>query len=525
MDLVKIKTALISVSDKSLLDELSNTLHSFGVEIISSGGTGRHLKGLGIPYTPIQEVTGNPEAFNGRMKTISFQVSSALLFRRDSSEDIAEAKHLGINAIDLVVCNLYPFLEVVKKNGDDEELIENIDVGGPTMIRAAAKNFKAVTVCTNPEGYDGLIEVLKKHNGHVDYQTRKDFALFAFEYTANYDLLIANALQKRWGSQKVTIGLDPSNATKLRYGENPHQMAWCYQNPTRQGLASVTPIQGKELSYNNLLDADSAMRCVFDLHNLTTDKFRSAVTIIKHANPCGAAISTDSLSALEMAWSGDPISSFGSIICFNTPVEEDVANWLQGRFVEVVIAPRFSAKALAIFTKKKNLRVIEIDLITQNFDDHMLRAISGGWVVQTEDLGLDVELKSATKNTFETHHNELAQFGIMVTKHLRSNAIAIVKSSEQGLYLIGAGMGNPNRIVSLKQAVEKAKENGHESLTDTVLISDAFFPFKDNIELAHSFGINCIVQPGGSIKDAEVIRACDEYNMKMVFTGRRHFRH
>jgi phosphoribosylaminoimidazolecarboxamide formyltransferase/IMP cyclohydrolase len=527
-ELVQIKRALLSVSDKTHLEKLAKVLFEMNVEIVSSGGTAKFINDLGIDVTPIEKVTGNPEAFAGRMKTLSFQVSSALLFRRDSENDLKEAKELNIEPIDLVVCNLYPFEKVARENADFDVLIENIDIGGPTMVRASAKNFKHVTVSTNPEQYDELIKELSNNKGSTSLELRKKFSLKAYQHTASYDSLIASELECQFGEEVKTIGLSPEKARELRYGENPHQKAWVYEHPTKSGLAGVIPSQGKALSYNNLLDADAAWRSSSDLLKLIKTsnlKYKSAVTIIKHSNPCGAAISSGPLKALEMAWSGDPISSFGSIICFTDEVDFESASWLSDKFVEVILAPSFSAEAKEKFAKKKNLRLLEIAPMEGDYENYMVKAISGGWVVQTEDNGLDREFITATDKKLNDDQMNLANFGTMVAKHLRSNAIALVKEADEGLLLIGGGMGNPNRLISLDQAVNKANENGHKDLTEAILISDAFFPFRDNIDLANKSDIKYIVQPGGSIRDKEVVEACNEHGMAMVFTGRRHFRH
>lgn len=524
-ELRKIKRALISVSDKSGLERLALGLKKLNVEIISSGGTGRFLEERGINFTPIEKVTGNPEAFGGRMKTLSFQVGSALLFRRNNSKDIVEAAELGIEPIDLVVCNLYPFDEVLKKGGDLDELVENIDIGGPTMIRAAAKNFESVCTVTNTGQYDLLLECLENTNGNTDISTRKIFTMEAFRHTAAYDGLIANTLEEEFNAENRTLTLAAKKSSTLRYGENPHQRGWVYQDMKGQGLAHARPVQGKPMSYNNLLDADAALRCTSDLHSMKSEEFQHSVSVVKHLNPCGAAMGRDALSTLKMAWDGDPISAFGSIICFNRPVQGDVAEWLSKKFVEVILAPEFSSEALDIFANKKNLRLIKVNMLSAERSETMVRSISGGWVVQNEDLGEDIEFQSMTKNAFPEEKRTLGQFGIYVGKHLKSNAIALVKTMDDGLALIGAGMGNPNRLVSLTQAAEKARENGHETLDEAVLISDAFFPFKDTIEAANEVGIKNIIEPGGSIRDEEVIECANEFDMKMAFTGRRHFRH
>ncbi len=524
-ELRKIKRALISVSDKKGLERLGLGLKKLGVEIISSGGTGAFLKDKGIDFTPVEKITGNPEAFSGRMKTISFQIGSSLLFRRTHSKDIMEAAELGIEPIDLVVCNLYPFDEVVKRGGKFEELIENIDIGGPTMIRAAAKNHEAVCTCTNVAQYDLLLEAIEDSNGNTDLSLRKNFAMDAFRHTAAYDGMIANVLEKEFGAENRTLTLAARNSSPLRYGENPHQRGWVYQDFTKEGLAHANPVQGKAMSYNNLLDADAALRCTSDLHSLCTDEYKYAVSVVKHLNPCGASMGRDPLEALQMAWDGDPISAFGSIICFNRPVNLEVANWLSSKFVEVIIAPEFSSDALDVFSKKKNLRLLKSHMLSPDRSEMMVRSISGGWVVQNEDLGVDLEFQSMTEKKFSQNNIPLAQFGIYVGKHLRSNAIALVKEMDNGLALIGAGMGNPNRLISLTQATDKANDNGHSVLEEAILISDAFFPFQDTVEAAHEKGILNIVQPGGSIRDEEVVSRANELGVTMAFTGRRHFRH
>lgn len=523
--LVKIKRALISVSDKAYLDVLAKSLSERGVEIISSGGTRNYIMGLGIDVTPIEKVTGNPEAFGGRMKTLSFQVSSSLLFRRNNDSDIKQAKELGIDAIDLVVCNLYPFEETARKKGSLTDLIENIDIGGPTMVRAAAKNYESVCICTDPSQYKLLLESLEKNDGFTELSLRKKLSLEAFRHTASYDSLIASELEKENGEELRTISLSPANTTTLRYGENPHQKGWVVKSPLGEGLAHAKPIQGKELSYNNLLDADAAYRATCDLNSLCKAPFDSSVVIIKHSNPCGVALSRTPLRALELAWSGDPVSSFGSIICFNKEVDKESAEFLSSRFVEVIIAPSFSQEAKDLFSEKKNLRLIPLAPSMDYQNEYMVRSITGGFIVQSEDSGLDDGLKVVTKNNFAEKQLNMAHFATMVTKHLKSNAIALFKEVSDGFMLIGAGMGNPNRLVSISQAVAKAAENNITDLTDAVLVSDAFFPFSDNIEATSKAGIKFIIQPGGSIKDKEVIEAADKTGTSMIFSGRRHFRH
>ncbi|MCK5073189.1 MAG: bifunctional phosphoribosylaminoimidazolecarboxamide formyltransferase/IMP cyclohydrolase [Bacteriovoracaceae bacterium] len=525
---LKIKRALVSVSNKNELERLVKCLQKHNVEIISTGGTGKKISEWNIPYTSIESVTGNPEAFGGRMKTISFPILSSILFRRDNEQDLKEAGSLGIVPIDLVVCNLYPFEEVVKlkgENASEDELIENIDIGGPTMIRAAAKNHESVAIVTNPKQYGDFIVELEANNGQVGLDTRKNLALAAYRMSATYDSVICSTLEKKWEKSGESIHLSPDHTRELRYGENPHQESLLYINPLSPGLASCRLIQGKPLSHNNLLDSDAAIRCVHDLVQLIDEDYSSVVAIIKHLNPCGAALSKAPEQALKNAWEGDPISSFGSIICFSDSVTKECAIWLKDKFVEVIIAPGFSPEALDIFSKKKNLRLIPFDPRHTNTNEKLVRSVSGGWVVQSEDRTFGEEFQCMTSSPFPDEQKKLALFSVFVTKHLRSNAIGLAGKNNEGFFMAGGGMGNPNRVVSLKQCIEKARENGHSDLSNMVLASDAFFPFSDNIEEAYKAGIRYIVEPGGSIKDEEVIKTCDEKKISMVFTGRRHFKH
>ena len=520
-----IKRALLSVSDKDGIVELAQFLSSYHVEIVSSGGTAKVLKEAGINVTPVEEVTGNPEAFGGRMKTLSFQISSALLFRRNLEEDRLQAKELGIKPIDLVVCNLYPFGEVVKKKGSFEELVENIDIGGPTMVRAAAKNHASVSILTSPSQYENFRQSWKLEKLTLDY--RKALALEAFSHTAAYDSLIAQVLEQEIVG-KCSSFFGQSNSTqskKVRYGENPHQSGFVVIDPKRSEptLANSLPLQGKQLSYNNYLDADAAWRCNSDLFQVSPKEV--SVTIIKHSNPCGAATAASCLEALKLAWAGDPISSFGSIIAFSHEVDHDVAEFLSSRFVELLIAPSFSTKARERFAKKKNLRLLELEAASKPQTDLMVKTINGGFVVQEEDSGREEDFNQVSGEVAQLRDDRLIRFGLKVTKHLKSNAIALVGFLDGSLTLLGAGMGNPNRLISLDQAVAKAFENGHKDLSECLLVSDAFFPFRDNIDKAHSFGIKKIIQPGGSIKDNEVIEACQEFGIAMMMTGMRHFRH
>ncbi len=526
MDVVKIRRALFSVSDKDGVIGFARFLAERGVEILGTGGTMKKLEEAGIKVTPMEKITGNPEAFGGRMKTISFPFASALLFRRDNADDVATAKKMGVEPVDLVVCNLYPFQEARKRNAPDPELVEEIDVGGPTMIRAAAKNHAHVAVATNPKQYAKLMEEIGASEGGLSLTTRKKLAVHAFQLLSSYDSAIASELAQRYlGEENTYISLD--HGKKLRYGENPHQNAVFYRDPAFSGEASIAGadiLQGKALSYNNILDADAALRSASDAW-IAAGASRPAVAIVKHLNPCGLATGKTALEALELAWAGDPVSAFGGILCFTTPVTKECAEWLGDKFVELVVAPSVDADALAVFNKKKNLRVLLCPPRKPELKERMIRSVLGGVLVQDEDEGLDAELRSVTKIPFPKEKNALASFGIMAAKHLRSNAIALVREHKNGnLQLVGAGMGQPNRLDSMRAlAGPRAREKG--AMDDLLLISDAFFPFADGIEAAGEVGIKFVVQPGGSIRDDEVIAAADKLGMAMAFTGRRHFRH
>lgn len=523
-----IKRALISVSDKTGILEVAQQLQAWGIEIISTGGTAKLLQENGIRITKIQDVTGNPEAFGGRMKSISFQVGSALLFRRGHTQDEEDAKKLNINPIDLVICNLYPFHKVAENNADEDELIENIDIGGPTMIRAAAKNYESVAVLTDPSQYSLFLTQYAKTKA-LSFNERRNFALEAFKKTAHYDLMISNKLAMDFGEKDLT-GFTLENPKLLRYGENPHQSATFYQTHNKKGasIASAHVLQGKALSYNNLLDADAAWKVCSDAyHSVDHLNKKYAVSIIKHLNPCGLAVAGELSEALELAWKGDPVSAFGGIVCFSNTVTEDIAKWFDKKFVEIIIAPSFSQEALNLFAQKKNLRLLQTGLNEAQAQETVIRSISGGILVQDEDTYIDREFQSVTQKTFDTQKQLLSRFGVQACKHLKSNAICLVSETDsKALWLSGAGMGQPNRLDALRYlTIPRFELKEGVEITQSVLISDAFFPFRDSIDAANEFNIKYIIQPGGSIRDEEVIAACDEFDIAMAFTGKRHFRH
>lgn len=523
-----IKRALLSVSDKTGIVEVAKKLEYFGVEIISTGGTAKLLEQNDIKITAISEVTGNPEAFGGRMKSISFQVGSALLYRRGNTQDLADAKKLNIDAIDLVICNLYPFHKVIEKNGNEDELIENIDIGGPTMIRAAAKNYESVTVLTEPSQYHNFLNEYAKTK-EISFDFRRSSAMTAFKMTAQYDLMISNKLAADFGDTTLS-GITLSEPKALRYGENPHQSATFYQTNNKEGtsLATANILQGKALSFNNLLDADAAWKACSDAFNSVDhmhDKY--AVSVVKHLNPCGLAVANNINEALELAWKGDPVSAFGGIICFSDTVDEKIANWFDKKFVEIIIAPSFTQEALNIFSQKKNLRLLQTPLNEANTKETVIRSISGGILVQDEDTFIDREFQNVTNQTFTNHKLTLARFGTQACKHLKSNAICLISEATTGaIWLSGAGMGQPNRLDALRYlTIPRFELKEDVEITESVLISDAFFPFRDSIDEANEFKIKYIIQPGGSIRDEEVITACNEFGIAMAFTGKRHFRH
>lgn len=518
--MAEIKRALLSVTDKTNLENIAAVLSEKNVEIISSGGTRKYLEEKGFKVTDIQKVTGNPEAFGGRMKTLSFQVSSGILYRRGHQEDERQLKELEINSIDLIVVNLYEFEKTKAESADLDKWIEAIDIGGPTMLRAAAKNFNAVTVLPDPAFYDEFIAQIKE-SGRTSMDFRHQMAIETFNMMARYDLAIARALfEKKNDCELENYFFNVSERRQLRYGENPHQSAFVV--PNRKGLASAESLQGKELSYNNYLDADAAISACRELDKLKTD--RQAVTVVKHGNPCGQAVGKDQLTTLEKAWAGDSVSAFGGIICFNAEVTETTAKFFDDKFVEVIIAPSFSEEARKVFAIKKNLRLIEHSIADVQ-EQYVVRSIDGGLLVQEKDMSFENTGECATKLSMPEGSDDLIGFGVMACKSLKSNAICLVRKDGDILELVGAGMGNPNRIVSIQQSVEKAKENGVTDFSNLFLISDAFFPFDDGVRMANEFGIKYVVQPGGSIKDKVVVDACDELGMAMIMTGKRHFNH
>ena len=535
--MINVKRALLSVSDKTGIVEFAKVLTGFGCEIISTGGTKKVLEEAGIKVTEISKVTGNPEAFSGRMKTISFNIESAILFDRE--KDAAEAVKLGIEPIDLVVCNLYPFSKVKEFGANFDTLIENIDIGGPTMVRAAAKNFKYVGIVTDVNDYEKIIFELKENNGKISAETRYELMRKAFNHTADYDALIATTMDEN--ADEKSIRLHFTGGKKLRYGENSHQKGFFYRESGKaDSLYDMKVLHGKEISYNNLNDIQGAIDSVKDLN-------RFAVGVIKHSNPCGLSEADDQFIALQHAWAGDPISAFGSIVSFNRPVEVETVRFFElnnedkskRKFVEVVVAPGYSEEALKYLEFHKNLRIVQYDPDKCRSKVDM-KYLHNSLLVQDADTKLFEKMEIVTKKQIDVKKKkELIEFGLKAMRQVKSNSIVLVREADKGVFqLLGMGAGQPNRLISTRLAIDKASENliieydGDDILDcfdrefgKAILVSDAFFPFPDNVVTASQAGIKTIVQPGGSMRDKKVIKACDDLDIAMVFTGLRHFKH
>ena len=510
--------ALLSVYDKTGVEGLGRGLTDAGYELISTGGTHRSLADAGVPVRQVSDVTGSPEILEGRVKTLHPTIHGGLLARRDSPDHMAELQAQGIDAIDLVVVNLYPFAETISKPDVTlADALENIDIGGPTMLRAAAKNFPSVAVVVDPADYDWVADALAGDG--LDHGQRRSLAAKAFQHVATYDAVVADYLATDPASEEempeqLTIGL--TRVSALRYGENPHQRGALYVSSGggSGGLARARQLHGRELSFNNLMDADAAWRIVSDYADPT-------VCVIKHANPCGLASSDDVAEGYRRAYEGDPVSAFGGIVGFNRPVTAEAAQAMDPVFYEVVVAPSYEDDALATLQRKRNLRILTVDRAATGAGaaDYDIRPLSGGVLVQTPDAIAEYPEQWTTATQRAPTPEELADlaFAWKAVKHIKSNAIAFVKNRT----LVGMGAGQPNRVVSVHLSQRAAGEKS----TGCALASDAFFPFPDNIELAAEAGITAIVQPGGSIRDDEVIAAADAAGIAMVFTGVRHFRH
>lgn len=520
--LMKITQALISVSDKKGVVDFARGLHALGIRLLSTGGTAKLLREAGLEVTEIGEYTGFPEMLDGRLKTLHPKVHGGILARRDDAAHMAQIEAAGIAPIDLVVVNLYPFAQTVAKPGCTlDQAIENIDIGGPTMVRAAAKNYRGVAVVTDPADYPRILEALRAGEGALTEAMRFELAKKAFTHTARYDGAIANhltALEPSGGRgefpQRLQLAFDRVQA--LRYGENPHQPAAFYREPDAPAgaIASYRQLQGKELSYNNLADADAAWECVKSLEG-------SACVIVKHANPCGVALGANAAEAYRKAFATDPVSSFGGIIAFNCPVDESAAQAVSQQFLELVIAPAFTPEALAAFSAKQNVRVLEVPL-GAGAAGYDFKRIGGGLLVQAFDRGrIDAAaLKVVTRRAPSEAEVADLLFAWRVAKHVKSNAIVYCREGRT----VGIGAGQMSRVDSARIAAFKAEQAGL-AIAGSVVASDAFFPFRDGLDVLAQAGATAVIQPGGSVRDAEVIAAADEHGIAMVFTGLRHFRH
>ena len=514
--------ALLSVSDKTGLIPLAKALvNELGFKIISSGGTAKLIESENLPVTRVADYTGFPEILGGRVKTLNPKIHGGILARRDKQSHLDDLDKQNINPIDLVVVNLYPFAQTIsKENVSWEEAIENIDIGGPTMIRAAAKNHQDVLVVTNPSQYSDLINAYKSKT--ITNELRKKYSQQAFEHTAIYDLTISKWMANKIPSQKTTWLENLPLKQELRYGENPHQKASWYGD-AEKGWSEANQLQGKELSTNNLLDLEAALSTLreFGYENIiNSGSYQKAAVVIKHTNPCGVAIGDSPSLALKRALDGDRVSAFGGIIAINCPVDEAAAKELEDIFIECVVAPYFDNNAKEILSKKKNLRLLELKAESiKKADKHHIRSILGGLLIQDldEPNTNQKEWKNVTKLTPTERELKDLSFAWKIVKHIRSNAIAVA-SNEQSL---GIGAGQMNRVGSAKLALESAGSKAKGA----VLASDGFFPFDDTVKMAADYGISSIIQPGGSIRDKDSINACDELGIKMVLTGKRHFLH
>lgn len=513
--------ALISVSDKTGIVEFAKRLEKQGVEIVSTGGTYKKLKDEGVQVMEVAELTGFPECLDGRVKTLHPIVHAGILARRDKEEHRKQLEDLKIDTIDFVVVNLYPFKQTILREGVSlEECVENIDIGGPTMLRSAAKNYQDVTVITNPEDYEIVLKELEE-KGEVSKDTKFRLMQAVFEHTANYDAMIANYMkeQRKDESLPEKLTLTYEKVQEMRYGENPHQKAALYKEVGKceGSLTTAKQLNGKELSFNNINDTNGALELLKEFEEPT-------VVACKHGNPCGVGSSSDIYEAWKKAFNADKTSIFGGIVVVNEEVTVKMAEEMKEIFLEVIVAPSFEAEALALLKKKKNVRILELPTIRvkQRENAYDIKKINGGAIVQTIDAKLldEYEVVTDTKPTPEQMEDLL--FTWKIVKYVKSNGIAIGKAKQS----VGIGPGQVNRIWATKQAIEHGEELIEKGITNgAVLASDAFFPFADCVEEAHKAGIKAIIQPGGSIKDQDSIDKCNEYGIAMVFTKMRHFRH
>jgi len=520
IDQVKIRRALVSVTDKTGVVDFCRELAARGVEIVSTGGTAKAIADAGIAVRPIDDLTGFPEMMDGRVKTLHPRVHGGLLARRDVPAHMAAAKEHGIGMIDLVVVNLYAFEATVAKEGVTlEDAIENIDIGGPSMLRSAAKNFASVTVVTDPGDYHAILGEMAANDGATTYETRKRLAIDVYRKTSAYD----DAIYAWLAANEGDAGLFPAHVRfflekvqDLRYGENPHQQAAFYRfaDSKEHTLARAEQLHGKELSYNNILDTDACWSAVREFGE-------PACVIVKHTNPCGTAIGADVAEAYDKAHASDPISAYGGVMAFNRPVPLAVAEHINanGQFVEVMVAPEFEPDALALLSEKKNIRLVRTGGVRAVGGHYESRAVEGGMLVQTSDAVAEDIATFTVPTKRQPTDDEMAQllFAWRVAKSVKSNAILLAKDFAS----VGVGAGQMSRVDSAKIACEKAGANA----VGAVAASDAFMPFPDSLEVCAAAGVTAVIQPGGSVRDDEVIAKADELGVAMVFTGHRHFRH
>ena len=504
--------ALISVSDKKGVVEFAKGLIDNNYEILSTGGTAKVLRDAGIAVTDVSDYTGFPEIMDGRVKTLHPKVHGGLLYVRGNSKHEEQMKENGIEPIDLVAVNLYPFEKTIAGDCTLEEAIENIDIGGPTMLRSAAKNYAGVVVICNPKDYGVVLDEIK--SGGVGAGTRKRLAIEVYTHTARYDTIISNYLKEE--RFPAILNLTYEKIEDMRYGENPHQKGAFYKEPFTSGasIATAKQLHGKKISFNNIYDLNGALEIVKEFDE-------QVVAIIKHANPCGVGTDKDQAEAYRKAKATDPTSAFGGIVALNQPMELGTAEEISKMFIECVVAPGYNEDALALLKEKKNIRLLEIPELKKEEKDFNLKKVVGGLLLQDRDQELfGEELKVATKR--EPTDAEMAglKFAMRVCKHVKSNTIVYALEDRT----IGIGAGQMSRVDSAKIGIMKAQDAGLET-KGTVLASDAFFPFRDAIDAAAKAGVTAIIQPGGSIRDEEVIGACDEHGIAMVFTGMRHFNH
>ncbi|MBI4232189.1 bifunctional phosphoribosylaminoimidazolecarboxamide formyltransferase/IMP cyclohydrolase [Candidatus Peregrinibacteria bacterium] len=510
-----IQRALISVSDKSGLAEFAQKLEKAGVEILSTGGTARALREAGVQVIDVSDYTGFPEMMDGRVKTLHPKIHGGLLCVRDNERHMKEAEANGLKMIDMVVVNLYPFVETISKEGaSEEEAIENIDIGGPSMIRSAAKNFKFVTVVTDPQDYEMVAEAIAQ-SGDTDTLMRKKLARKAFTTTAGYDEAITGYFRAILGEPEL-LDLHYEKVCSLRYGENPHQKAAFFRNPENHdaNITNSKVLHGKQLSFNNLVDGNSALELVKEFAEATA-------VLIKHNNPCGVASALKLEEAFIAAYKVDPMSAFGCVIAVNREVDENIVDHIKNEkmFVEMIIAPSYSKKALERLKTRENLRILEVGELKKDLMQTDIKKVEGGLLIQTKDPYIlkPEDLTVVTKKAPSKEEIQSLLFANKVCKHVMSNAIVMSK----GTVVTGIGAGQMSRVDSVMLAGYK----GGKNIPGSVMASDAFFPFTDALEEAHKLGVSAIIQPGGSLRDDEVIKRADELGVSMVFSGRRYFRH